>query len=373
MRIRFGVALLGIWALFSAIGNAQVLFFEDFESHPLGPNVDEGLFDGGIPIEVGDDPIWSPTGPAGWTNDNSRMPGFGTDQDGVTEFAGFTWVSPFWYENVDRQGRDLFEFGEVAMVADSDEWDDRAHPPGPFDADVTTPAIPVTGGTTQNLEFLSAWRPEGEQTGIIYAAFDGGPRTEIGRFSSDPASDDFVDHFCEGTGGCVDVPQVFSFPVEAPADAQNVNFTFSYTGSNNWFWVIDDINFGSYSEDFENVELQLGVDEGGAPVPRRNVWTKETPEGWSIEDEVPGQDEEIDFNGVTEWIGWSFTDKDWWVAVAGDQRRSEFENGEGTVVVADPDEWDDEPHPDSAGEVGTTRSCPLLRFPLMASTPEPSN
>ena len=344
------VLCLFLWASLASLGNSQVLFFEDFEALPLGPNVDEGLYNDGLPIEQGDDPIWSPTGPAGWTNDNSRMPGFGTDADGVTEFAGFTWVWPIWYEGVDRQGRDLFEFGEVAMVADSDEWDDANHPAGPFDADVTTPNIPVTGGTTETFEFLSAWRPEGEQTGIVSVAFDGGARTEIGRFSSDPDSPDFVDHFCEGAGACVDTPQVFGFPVNIPEGAENAQFTFSYTGTNNWFWVIDDINFGTYSEDFESVELQLGVDEGGAPVPRPNVWTKDAPAGWAIEDMVPGQDEDIEFNGVTEWIGWSFTDKDWWVNVAGDQNRSQFELGQGTVAVADPDEWDDEPHPDSAGE-----------------------
>jgi hypothetical protein len=48
---------------------------------------------------------------------------------------------------------------------------------------------------------------------------------------------------------------------------------------------------------------------------------------------------------VTEWAGWSFANKEWWVGVAGDQRRSEFANGQGNVAIADPDEWDDDAHP----------------------------
>jgi hypothetical protein len=36
--------------------------------------------------------------------------------------------------------------------------------------------------------------------------------------------------------------------------------------------------------------------------------------------------------------------KSWWVQVAGDQGRSEFENGSAVVAVVDPDEWDDMDH-----------------------------
>ena len=46
-------------------------------------------------------------------------------------------------------------------------------------------------------------------------------------------------------------------------------------------------------------------------------------------------------DGVKEWAGWSFPNKDWWVLAAGDQDRGLFTRGQGTVMVADPDEWDD--------------------------------
>jgi len=50
--------------------------------------------------------------------------------------------------------------------------------------------------------------------------------------------------------------------------------------------------------------------------------------------------------GVYEWEGWSYVNKDWWVSVAGDQNRSQFTLGLGNVAVADPDEWDDRGNPD---------------------------
>ncbi|MFL2909790.1 MAG: hypothetical protein ACJZ70_04550 [Limisphaerales bacterium] len=55
-----------------------------------------------------------------------------------------------------------------------------------------------------------------------------------------------------------------------------------------------------------------------------------------------------DADGVSEWAGWSFANFDWWVQAAGDQSRSAFNLASNTVAVADPDEWDDQSHADSA-------------------------
>lgn len=46
-------------------------------------------------------------------------------------------------------------------------------------------------------------------------------------------------------------------------------------------------------------------------------------------------------NGVAEWEGWTFADKDFWVEAAEDQDRSLWTGGTGTVAVVDPDEYDD--------------------------------
>ena len=98
-----------------------------------------------------------------------------------------------------------------------------------------------------------------------------------------------------------------------------------------------------WSEDFEDLDLGAPVDEG---LPGDAVWTDETPDGWVLDDSgVPGVDDP-ETDGVTEWAGWSFADKNWWIAAAGGQRRDEFENGDGAIMIFDGDEWDDAPHAD---------------------------
>ncbi|NLH44301.1 MAG: discoidin domain-containing protein [Planctomycetes bacterium] len=95
-------------------------------------------------------------------------------------------------------------------------------------------------------------------------------------------------------------------------------------------------------EDFEGLTLGPSVDEG---VKGTNVWTDIPSPGWVNDASgVPGIEDPAN-DGVTEWAGWGFAKKDWWVETAGDQRRSEFKLGQGTVAIADPDEWDDAAHP----------------------------
>ena len=95
-------------------------------------------------------------------------------------------------------------------------------------------------------------------------------------------------------------------------------------------------------EDFEGLPLGPNVEEGTAGT---NVWTDTPPTGWSIDDSgMPGLGNPA-VDGVTEWAGWAFANKDWWVQAAENQRRVEFTLGQGTVAIADPDEWDDADHP----------------------------
>jgi hypothetical protein len=61
---------------------------------------------------------------------------------------------------------------------------------------------------------------------------------------------------------------------------------------------------------------------------------------------------------VTEWAGWSFVSKSWWVQVAGDQERSLFDQGNAVVAVIDPDEWDDLPR--AEGMLNAFLSTPLI-------------
>jgi hypothetical protein len=107
------------------------------------------------------------------------------------------------------------------------------------------------------------------------------------------------------------------------------------------------------SEDFNGLTLTDSVDEGvagpvgdGGGTAAADVWTGTPPAGWTQDDTgVPGAANPPDNNGVAEWAGWNFADRDWWVLTAGDQGRGDFLNASGTVMVADPDEWDDAPHP----------------------------
>ena len=109
------------------------------------------------------------------------------------------------------------------------------------------------------------------------------------------------------------------------------------------------------SENFEGLPLGKNVDEG---VAGDKVWTKTAPAGWTIDDKgVPGAGNPAQ-DGVTEWAGWSFADRLWWTNTAGDQDRSQFTLGTGTVAIADPDEWDDSAH--AAGRYNTYLSSPAI-------------
>ncbi len=79
------------------------------------------------------------------------------------------------------------------------------------------------------------------------------------------------------------------------------------------------------------------------------VWTSIPPTGWAVDaNSVNG--------GVPEFKGWTFVDAVWWNATAG-QNRELFQNvANGTVAVADGDEWDD-------GYGASGRMRPLLYTP----------
>ena len=95
------------------------------------------------------------------------------------------------------------------------------------------------------------------------------------------------------------------------------------------------------TEDFSGLVLGSNIDEA---LSGDAVWTKTPPLGWTIDDSgVPGVGLS-DQDGISEWAGWSFADKDWWIQAAEDQRRSEFTKGTDTIMIADGDEWSDATH-----------------------------
>lgn len=96
-----------------------------------------------------------------------------------------------------------------------------------------------------------------------------------------------------------------------------------------------------FYEDFESVVLSTSVEEAAGT---EEVWTDRPPAGWVVDESgVPGIGDPAN-DGVTEWAGWAFADKEFWISTDG-QRRGEFTLGQGVVAVADGDEWDDAAHP----------------------------
>ncbi len=154
------------------------------------------------------------------------------------------------------------------------------------------------------------------------------------------------------------------WPLNSPTGAQKMVITFGMLGAgNDWSWAIDNVRASSLAEerviavaeDFEG--LALGPSPEEAPG-TQGVWTETPPPGWIVDDSgVPGVGDPAT-DGMADWAGWAFTDKQWWTQVAVDQRRSEFTLGQGTVAVADPDEWDDAPH--AGGYYNTYLTTPAI-------------
>jgi len=215
-----------------------VLFAEDFEGLPLGPNVDEAL---------AGDAVWTDTPPEGWTVDESGIPGIGMDAtDGVTEWAGWAFADKAWWvEAAEDQDRSLFELGTgIVAVADPDEWDDAERLPIPIEADpydtwLTTPEIKISSAEagTLELKFDSSWRPEFDddyhQTASITASYDGAEPVVVLLWESDEAS---LNYHPYATNETVVVK------LGNPEGAKKVVLTFGlYDAGNDWWWAIDNV------------------------------------------------------------------------------------------------------------------------------------
>ncbi|CCK29807.1 type I phosphodiesterase/nucleotide pyrophosphatase [Streptomyces davaonensis JCM 4913] len=159
------------------------------------------------------------TPPSGWSLINNAM---GTG--GVTEWRGWSFATDeFWSRTQRDQSRELnVRARGVFAVADSDEWSDKSFS-GNYDTTLVTPAYDVTGKTTVRLDFTTFYRQEGAQSAQILVSFNLGAPTAVKSYTSDVISQ----------------PQSVNVPV--PAGASSVSFRFHYTGSNNWYWVIDGV------------------------------------------------------------------------------------------------------------------------------------
>lgn len=332
-----------------------VAFSENFDSVPLGPGVDE---------TGGGDQVWTDQAPGGWMVDRTGVPG-----GGVTEWRGWGFSDPAWWAEVaGDQGRSGFaQASGAAAIADPDEWDDAPRDPGTFNSWLESPPIDVSQlePSSAKLAFSSSWRPEGDQRAVVAVTFDSGPEMIIADWQSQQGPLFKPD----ATNEMV----VLDLPMPEGAQVLEVRFGLLDAG-NNWWWAIDNVVVVGESvgdritllrEDFESLSLGPSIDEPAAS----GVWTDTPPSGWELDDSgVPSVG--IVGQGVTEWEGWAFADRDWWVDIAGDQRRSEFVSAAGTVAVADPDEWDDLGDPESLGpynalmksgaiDIASARACSI--------------
>ncbi|WP_106970021.1 MULTISPECIES: alkaline phosphatase family protein [Streptomyces] len=166
---------------------------------------------------------WTTTAPSGWTVDNSAMP-----TGGVTEWRGWSFATDEFWTNTDRgQGRETnVRARNVFAVADSDEWDDKAHGAGQFDSTLVSPAFAVTGGATATVSYATNYKVDGPQTGDVYVSFDGGPQQLLQSYRADRNAFE-------------------KLTVTVPAGAATARLSFRYTGTNSAFWTVDQVTLTS--------------------------------------------------------------------------------------------------------------------------------
>ncbi|MFF2011063.1 alkaline phosphatase family protein [Streptomyces sp. NPDC058195] len=164
---------------------------------------------------------WTHTAPEGWSIDNTKMP-----SGGVTEWRGWAFATDEFWTNAERgQGRETsVRARDVFAVADSDEWDDKAHGAGPFDSTLISPAYPLNGAPTATLSYATNYRIDGPQTGDVYVSYDGGAPRPVKSYRADSNT---VEHL----------------ELAVPAGARTARLSFRYTGTNSAFWTVDQVAF----------------------------------------------------------------------------------------------------------------------------------
>jgi len=215
-----------------------IVLAEDFEGLTLGPRVEEGLAGAAV---------WTDIPPAGWTIDESGVPGIGDRAtDGVTEWAGWAFTNKDWWTQTagdQRRSEFVLARGTIA-VADPDEWDDAPHPgpisANPYDTWLSTPAVDISASKagTVKLQFDSSWRPEYDtdyhQTANLTVSFDGANPIELFRWESNPTGKNFKDDNSTN--------QTIFVDVDNPAGATKMVLKFGlFDAGNDWWWAIDNI------------------------------------------------------------------------------------------------------------------------------------
>lgn len=354
-------AFLAISACAAAPATAQTMsvFSEGFEGLSLGPYVS--------PTEGGGDGTdFTQTTPGGWTLDNSGMSALGNP----VEFQGWTFHEfGSWVSTAGNQDRSQFGRASGAvMIADGDEYDDGTGvEPGGFNSYITTRPVSTAhwNDNTAQLTLDSSFRPYDGQTGTIEVSFDGGNNfTNLETLTTANSG---------GNSSLSRVNEGLSYNLNNSGGGDMV-LRFGYTNAgNDWWWSVDNIQVTAdvnapgpqtqlFSEDFEGLALGPFVSgtEGGGD---GTDFTSTPPAGWTRTNSSPAGENSPIGNPV-EFQGWSFMDKNSWIATEGNQDRVDFTLGSGTVMVADPDAYDDGTNvdPDLFNTIMTTPSIDLTNI-----------
>ena len=116
-----------------------------------------------------------------------------------------------------------------------------------------------------------------------------------------------------------------------------------------------------FSQDFESLELGPFVSPSESNGDGTD-WTATPPTGWVRDNGATTT------GGPPEFFGFTFMDKGAWIATEGNQDRTTFTRGTGTVMVSDPDAYDDIGNidPDTYNVFIQTPAIPLAN--VVAST-----
>lgn len=194
---------------------------------------------------------WTHTTPEGWSIDNSRMP-----TGGVREWAGWSFATDEFWTGVElgQRRETSVRVRDVFAVADSDEWDDKAHAAGAFDSTLVSPAFPLNGSPTATLSYTTNYVIDGPQTAEVLVSFDGGESRSVKKYTANTNTNERL-------------------AVEVPAGAQTAQFRFHYTGTNSAFWVIDAVALGQEAvvADTQKPVATLAAPTTGGPTPALQV------------------------------------------------------------------------------------------------------
>jgi hypothetical protein len=243
MRRLFIAAALAVTGVGAGSVRADVIFQQNFDAVPLGPNQEE---------TIPGDNVWTDAMPPGWTVDRTSVPGYNNppDNNGVKEWIGWNIASRDWWVTAAAdQTRSLFTKSTgAALIADPDEWDDATHPDDTnytelYDTLATTPAITLANlvRSSVRVKFDSSWRPEGaddganvnDQTATVDVVYSNGTTTRILEWNSVPGPNLHPDSQNES----VDL-----LLTGIPAAATSFQLRFGLgKAANDWWWAVDNV------------------------------------------------------------------------------------------------------------------------------------